>query len=519
MKGILTKLLLVAMLLSALSGFSAAIAEDLSQQTIEWTFYSDYQLGADSPDDAYVKQQIEEEFNVKINYEMFTGASGEYGNALNLRLASGSIPDVFKISKYSDLVQYAEQGILAEIDPAILYENAPRLMSYVDGIDEQAWLFTNVDGKNYGMPNIWPLGDHSRVNVIREDWLDKFGLSIPTTIDEFEVVLEKFRNEDPDGNGLQDTYPIGTYINASVTENLFPGLFGMFGSHPDLFLVDDEGQVYYGAIDSRTKDALEKLHEWYEKGYIDPEFQVDTADTWKEKWNSGKQGYVASSYWWTTGPAAKYFSGGWYDPLVQANPDAKVTNFPPMTGPNGDRGLKQLAMTQVIEVIGFGKQLEDKPEVIKRWLQVQDVLQNDPYWAVLIYDGIEGETFTRNEDNTITYTEDFNTTDKRYAYGAGGVFSVAPNYDIYDTATKDMNYVNAQRANAIGPVDALKNYPLEASLKHKTNLRDITVKAYIDFITGNRPLTEWDAFVEQWKSVGGQEVLDEAQKVYAEVFK
>ena len=510
-------ILLIVMMATCV--FSPALTEDLSATTIGWSAYGDYPLGDKTPDDAFVKQQIEENFNVKIDYIMFTGASGDYSNSLNLRLASGEVPDVFKIDGYANFVQYARQGILAEVDPAILYEYAPRMMEYIDKIDDQAWLFTNVDGKNYGMPTIWPLGGNSRVNVIREDWLDKLGLGIPTTIDEFEVVLEKFRNEDPDGNGVKDTYPIGYYMNASTTENLFPGLFGMFGAHPNIFQVDDTGAIYYGAIDPRVKDALAKLKEWYDNGYIDPEFYVDTSDTWLEKWVSGKLGYIPASYWWTSGPADKYFSGAWYDPVIRANPDAKVTTFPPMTGPNGDRGIVQLAMTQVVEVVGFGKQLEKHPEVIKRWLQVQDELQNNPYWAVLIYDGIENETFTRNPDNSITFLPHFDTTDKRYAYGSGGVFSWAPNYDIYDTATKDMNYVEAQRANAIGPVDALKNYPFEAQIKYKQNLLDISKKAYVDFIVGNRPLTEWDDFVALWLASGGQEMLDGAQVVYDEVFK
>ena len=41
---------------------------------------------------------------------------------------------------------------------------------------------------------------------IRKDWLDKLGLEQPKTIDDFYNVLKAFKEQDPDGNGANDTY-------------------------------------------------------------------------------------------------------------------------------------------------------------------------------------------------------------------------------------------------------------------------------------------------------------------------
>ena len=503
------------------SSTSSGEPADLSAQTIEWSFFGNYAVGTDDPQDAYVLQRIQEEFNVKIDYSYQANDSAQYMQQLNLLISSGDVPDVFLPMTYQQFALFARQGVLAEVPKEMLYENAPNMMAYVDKTDEDAWIFSQVDGVNYAVPVVWPLGDHSRVNVIREDWLDAVGLEIPTNIEEFEAVLDAFRNGDPDGNGQKDTYPIGCYLTSTAPNyvNIFPGLFGMFGSHPNQFMLDDSGNVTYGAIQPETKTALETLNRWYEAEYIDPEFYVDTQDTWLEKWVQGKLGYIASSYWWTSGPADKYFSGTWYDPVVDANPNAKITNFAPMTGPNGDSGVAQLPVEEVLPVIAFSKALEETPEVMERYLQVQDTLQSDPYWAVLIYDGEEGDTYTRNEDGSITYTEKFDTFDKRTAYGANGAFSQAPNYDVYDAETKDMSYVESQRALAIGPIDILKDYPLEAHTQYKVNLDALASKAMIDFITGARPIEEFDAFVQEWLSSGGQATLDEAQQVYEERFK
>lgn len=511
--------ILVTMCLACVLAFSCTIssADEIvvdENKTYEWSYFSDYAIGKDSPDDAYVKQKIEEAFNVKIKFETYTG--DDYAQALNLKVASGDIPDVFLSSTYLITEKYARQGVSAKIPTDLIYKNAPNMTAYVDAKDPTSWVFTTVDGENYGIPVVWPLGDHSRVNVIREDWLDKLGLDIPTNIDEFENVLLAIRDNDPDGNGINDTYGMGGYMTAT-TENIYPGIFGMFGAHPNIFYLNDDGELIYGAIDPNCVKALEYLNKWYNEGFIDPEFYVDTSDSWTQKWVSGKQGYIASSYWWTSGPAGKYFSGKWYDPVIEANPEAKVTNFKPMTGPEGKSGLAQLSMQQVIPVIAFGKHMEQNLDVVSRFLQVQDVLQSDAYWHTLIYDGEEGVTFTRNEDNSITYTDIFDTFDERSWYGANGAFSPAPNYDVYDPAVKDMDYVNAQRALAIGPVDALNNYPLKANTEYKTNLQAIVSKAMVDFITGKRPLSDWDAYVQEWLDNGGQATLDEARDVYANI--
>ena len=49
----------------------------------------------------------------------------------------------------------------------------------------------------------------------------------------------------------------------------------------------------------------------------------------------------------------------------------------------------------------------------------------------------------------------------------------------------------------------------------KDALERIVSKNLIDFITGDRDLAEFDAFVEEWNAAGGTDVMEEAQ-VYFE---
>ena len=58
----------------------------------------------------------------------------------------------------------------------------------------------------YGIPS----GNAERIPSqflwIRKDWLDKLGLDVPKTLDDVVEVARAFKNDDPDGNGVDDTW-------------------------------------------------------------------------------------------------------------------------------------------------------------------------------------------------------------------------------------------------------------------------------------------------------------------------
>ena len=54
--------------------------------------------------------------------------------------------------------------------------------------------------------------------LVRKDWLDKLGLAAPTTLDELYDVLYAFTYNDPDGNGKNDTYGLGAFIEINNHE-------------------------------------------------------------------------------------------------------------------------------------------------------------------------------------------------------------------------------------------------------------------------------------------------------------
>ena len=76
---------------------------------------------------------------------------------------------------------------------------------------------TALDGNIYAIPSLDSAGiSHGNVGAklwMNLAWLDKLGLQMPTTTEEFKNVLVAFKTKDPNGNGLADEIPLTGAIN------------------------------------------------------------------------------------------------------------------------------------------------------------------------------------------------------------------------------------------------------------------------------------------------------------------
>ena len=66
---------------------------------------------------------------------------------------------------------------------------------------------TAPDGNIYSLPFLGRSGNGWINSFINQPWLDKLGLEMPTTLDEFYEVLKAFKTQDPNGNGIADEIP------------------------------------------------------------------------------------------------------------------------------------------------------------------------------------------------------------------------------------------------------------------------------------------------------------------------
>ena len=156
-------------------------------------------------------KEMEEALNIKFEFEIFPTAS-EARQKLDVMINSGTeLPDVLIGFTLDDMtvLNYGSQGIFLPLNEYIDTIGVDVLDAFARAKASLRDLITMADGNIYYLPkHTEQLGnEHSQRQWINKVWLDKLGLSMPTTTDEFAEVLRAFRDQDPNGNGLKDEVP------------------------------------------------------------------------------------------------------------------------------------------------------------------------------------------------------------------------------------------------------------------------------------------------------------------------
>jgi putative aldouronate transport system substrate-binding protein len=230
-------------------------------------------------------QEMAKRTNVTI--EFIHPPAGLASEQLNLMLAAGDLPDL----TYWNWNRVAGGPAKLLADNIILplneyIEKLPYLGKFLadnPAVDKEV---KTDDGDYYCYPYIRKSDDFNAVYgyMIRKDWLDKLGLPVPETLDEWYSVLSAFRDKDPNGNGKKDESPL-----VSMYSKEFEGLwsdavrffYGAWGKYDSFYAVD--GRVRMGAYEPEYKDYLRVMHKWIDEGLIDPNFvtldyvQIDAA--------------------------------------------------------------------------------------------------------------------------------------------------------------------------------------------------------------------------------------------------
>ena len=185
-KRFITSLAAAAMLCSSL--VPAALAEEKTTVNILW-------WGSQTRHDLTVKliekfEELNPDIDVVMDYSDWSG----YWTKLPAQVAGGQTPDVFQMD-YAYLSQYAENGVLAELDSYI----ADGSLDMSD-VSENVLASGQVNGKTYAIST----GTNAPAMLYRKDILDELGLTLPMnpTMSEYTAVAKAVY----EATGLRDTY-------------------------------------------------------------------------------------------------------------------------------------------------------------------------------------------------------------------------------------------------------------------------------------------------------------------------
>lgn len=431
-----------------------------------------------------------------------------YGEQLNLRIAAGEMPDLFYPVNGIETTLAAEGALLDLTD--LLPKYAPNLWEV---IPQETWdvirsYDPNGEGRIYMIPNVIDYQRHSA--LIRQDWLDKLGLEIPGTQEEFVEVLRAFKTQDPNGNGETDEIPTGGRAEARWMDYLF-AMYGiaMWEGYPQWDIYD--GELTYSAVTQNMRDALEFISGLYQEGLIDMETLINDKTGWEGKVNANQVGvfyhwaensymYAANIYNaigvkadWTTLPT---ISAEGYEAFYTKKPTAGVG----LVVKNTDNQEKIEAVMKILDAFGI-PELRDTLEFgpigthsyidedgVKRRMAEDKTIQEHQVFM--------GRDVTSNSDSVIKALELTSTPEDAWAV--------------------DKAIVNVTEAQKYGKLIAGDGIPSKIYDGYDDiENRTLYVEYASKIIAGDWPIEKFDEFVEKWYASGGEEVTHAAREWYA----
>lgn len=490
-----------------------------------------------------VEARLKEAHGIDVDIQVQYIEYSEYAEILNTRLAGGSAPDVFLSQSHQTVQTYYDQGVIAGWDVEFFKENAPDVYNFiqagtVDGrlaADVEMWNeYAHVDGKMVTVPKIVEDGSMPyKTLMYRGDWLEKLGVTeenLPKTVDEFVDLMYRFTNEDPDGDGVADTYG----MSATGVKALF-GAYGMFNGFvggTSYWMVDD-GKIINPDIHEDSKKVVEILAKMYADGVIDPEFVTGKESISGSYW-AISNGFVNARYGASALASIDHYrtpdilndAGG---PCAQEyyavnGADAKFVYAPWPAGPEGEFGYSVGYAVSNGENAVYNAALEQDTEKLATIFKIMNAFATDDELYILASWGIEGEHYTKGEDGKMLRNPDMTNAD----FNAVGIWGCRSLYGsdraVSETGYNLAFYNDVTIANRLSWFDKpqytsyIKDavttvLPSSSDLKAELNtLRDET---YIAMIKGERSIDTWDEYVEEYLELGGQTLADEANEWYA----
>jgi len=240
---------------------------------------------------------LQDRSGVKIGWDRLGNTSAEAMTQIQLRIATGeTLPDIVLNCGPArlDCWDYMEDGIIVPLNDLIdnygyYYDLALEEMAkYNPELLGSVSIYNDPDGN---MPLLWkyslgPGSMYDKQAYINKVWLDNLGLEVPTTTDELYDVLVAFRDQDPNGNGIQDEIPMlgaanegkGTYV-PNICDIILPA-FVYFS--PRQHLIDDgNGNITFVSITEEFREGMKYIRKLVDEGLI-PDFNF-TQDNAQQK--------------------------------------------------------------------------------------------------------------------------------------------------------------------------------------------------------------------------------------------
>lgn len=471
---LLCTVLLATLLLGAMPAHAEAL--DLSRKLTISYYHNGAGQGRYPDEQDVILKVLNEKFNMDLQLNVI---ESEYVSKLNLQVASGNVPDIMQVTA-AQFSEFLAQDLLLPIEDYV--ERMPNFMAtYPDVLEDET---LRVDGHLYFLAGNRPPEGVVKSYYslwVRQDWLDNLGLAVPTTLEEVKEVAVAFAQQDPDGNGQNDTFGYTGMGAAAGSLNALNPLLGAFGVGMNDYILQD-GKLVYCAATPEYENALAWIGDFIDTGAVDPDMMLmDTFDQVREKVYRNQVGMIYMSW-------AEFVKPPYDEMLAEMTPDAQWVQIEAPVGPGG-------SFDSVYNIPGaknsgrvLSAELANDPEKLARVLAYLDYIVAGEGERLVCY-GVEGEHYTM-EDGVITPTDRMGEVSYAWQHQVMGRNEPVYLATKFPTCQAEIGF-----AADLPRIDGYSNYVGIPEGRNKADLQRYVTEETTRFIYGKRDLATFDEYV------------------------
>lgn len=456
---------------------------------------------------------------------------------INLMLSSGDeLPDVFwnlGDGKSGNVVcQYEDQDVFYPTNE-LIDNYMPNLKKVLDDNPNYRAEITAPSGNIYGFPYIEEMLScvlSPGPMVINKVWLDKLGLEVPETTEEFAECLKAFKEAgDLNENGKDDEVILATRFGSDDTFGSydifyrFTGAFGCADSYcggnayaDHLRLIDDK--VTFTAMNKAFYDTAAYFHDLQEEGLIwSGSFEADESAAYYNTFLKGDEAVIGAFGIWDMAQVAS------------EEVRKQYVGVPRLQGPGGYGGfalnyseLQDAADTAITNECRF-------PHVVAKFV---DYLISDPYRSIQANWGKIGYAWQLDENNMMYIPEDEQGNQIVEGFGSytearmnttpcrGSMIVLSGWYNKYialDIGTIDDYQIVNGKNEILDEYDTIPkvmmtNDELSRLAQIQPTISDIVNRYVTDWVLNGTEEASWESYLAELEGAGVNELVEIYQR-------
>lgn len=467
-------------------------------------------------DNAYTRY-LRKMLNIQ-NDTVYMDTEERYSELVNILVKDQNLPDIMVVTDREILKELVENDLVEDLTEVFEKCTSSRIKEMYESYGDALLNSGKFNGRLMAVPET--VIDHGpNLLWLRKDWMEELGLEEPETLEDAFEIIDAFvqnRMGTEDGEtpvGLAcDTNLVGTTSSSYSVDPVFDS----FGANPQRWISQD-GEIVYGSLTEETKEALDYLHKLYDRRILDRNFALRAPNNLRDLVVNGKCG-AFFGLWWIPN-----------NPLMESYEKNSEADWEPYY-------LQELADKNVYESFRDNKYVVvrkgyEHPEIVMKIISVlfdytryeaEDAREVNEYFALNV-DPTARPLVINVDYNEATYqvTENIEAA-LNGNYPEGNLTAIEQSYYQACSSYLSGNDYTAEdwaayksRISAVGLLvdkhytPAVRSYLDDAGGEIPQSLRQFETRTFIQIIMGEKPVSYFETFVEQWYQQGGYELTQQ----------